>query len=863
MKLFLSYCHKDESHKDDFRKHASVLEKSGMITMWHDREIVVGESFQQRIDENLEEADIIVFFVSAEFLNSDFCQAEMDRALELAGERGVDMMPIIISPCDWQNSKIGNVQSAPTDGKAVELWGNKNQAWTDIVKHLRILLDKHACIKKEPTEEFRGFADRPGSFVSSSRSDVLRLRDLYVHPMLDRHLFDANEVDASWDQKSARFLTEIGSVSEKIVMVLGDDFSGKTALCQMIYGNVPDSGNGVPVYIDGGDVSNDNWDQIEKIAFERQYKYLRKGAVKNNEKIIVFDNFGDDMKPRDVLSLLSKLSNGGYRMVALVASTMNSLFRSIKWTKAATQCEVAMYEIVAAGYRERAEIVKKWVIATRKYDDIKNQEHLEDQHREFIDLMFTENVVPAYFPHILMALEAKSGLMSSHVGASDELSSYRHCYQAFITHALITKARVAPQNIGGYHAALSELAYYMYEQEKTNFTETEIAGFVQKFEDRYMRLPDDFIKNLMNSGLLTKGLLDVRMHEYVFYYYVAKHLAHNFNNDSRREKVKGEIEKILAGAHRKRNGQILLFLIHHMPKSSYLLDKLNEDMGILFGDFPEATLTCVELAPLRKFFDYLPKPVEIEFNISEEQRQDNRHKKITQDEMRNQSDREITSSSEERENNAALISISKSLRMMNIAGTLLKNEYATMEKDALTRLSADVRSIALRMISLFHRELAENPEAIQNYFNNLLEKKSRVWRDKLPHEKAQLLHMLIGALTMDIAYSMIDRCVSCIGSDKLTALISDISDGDISPSHHLVHLVTGMWYGKNLDLKTVESLYERWKKTNMVSAKLLQHFVVQYTHLHQIPMSERQRIASCLDLSVKGQSLIEYKLSKR
>ena len=77
-------------------KHTSRFSKDGHITTWNDRQITAGQ-WKAQIDRHLEEADIILFLVSADFLASDYCyEIEMQRALERhrAGEALV--IPVII-----------------------------------------------------------------------------------------------------------------------------------------------------------------------------------------------------------------------------------------------------------------------------------------------------------------------------------------------------------------------------------------------------------------------------------------------------------------------------------------------------------------------------------------------------------------------------------------------------------------------------------------------------------------------------------------------------------------------------------------------------------------------------------------------
>jgi hypothetical protein len=69
LKIFISYSHRDETHIEEFRKHLQPLKDSGLVEEWYDRRILAGEDYEKEINNNLEDADIICLFISANFLS--------------------------------------------------------------------------------------------------------------------------------------------------------------------------------------------------------------------------------------------------------------------------------------------------------------------------------------------------------------------------------------------------------------------------------------------------------------------------------------------------------------------------------------------------------------------------------------------------------------------------------------------------------------------------------------------------------------------------------------------------------------------------------------------------------------------------
>lgn len=83
IKIVFCYARKDELLLNKLKTQLSSLEREGLITMWHDRDINAGEPWEHEIDKRLDEAGIILLLISPDFMNSDYCYSvEMKKALE-------------------------------------------------------------------------------------------------------------------------------------------------------------------------------------------------------------------------------------------------------------------------------------------------------------------------------------------------------------------------------------------------------------------------------------------------------------------------------------------------------------------------------------------------------------------------------------------------------------------------------------------------------------------------------------------------------------------------------------------------------------------------------------------------------------
>lgn len=140
-KVFFSYSHDDEAYRDQLEKHLALLRHEGLIESWHDRRILAGADLNQVIDDQLNQADVILLLVSASFLSSRYCYSiEMARALERQSRGEAQVIPVIVRPCDWQQPPLSGLMAVPKDGKAITMWANHDEAYTDVARSIRAVV---------------------------------------------------------------------------------------------------------------------------------------------------------------------------------------------------------------------------------------------------------------------------------------------------------------------------------------------------------------------------------------------------------------------------------------------------------------------------------------------------------------------------------------------------------------------------------------------------------------------------------------------------------------------------------------------------------------------------------------------------
>ena len=120
LKIFITYAHKNAAAKDTLITYLAVMKQNGLISVWHDNEILPGDKWRDAIFTNLADSDLLLYLTSAYSLASENCNKELAAKLKELSENSnanVKVIPIILEHCDWQNHQLSNFQALPDKGK--------------------------------------------------------------------------------------------------------------------------------------------------------------------------------------------------------------------------------------------------------------------------------------------------------------------------------------------------------------------------------------------------------------------------------------------------------------------------------------------------------------------------------------------------------------------------------------------------------------------------------------------------------------------------------------------------------------------------------------------------------------------------
>jgi len=281
-RIFISYSHKDEALRDELEVQLSMLKRQGLIETWHDRRMLAGEHLDWTISVELDAADIVLLLVSPDFLASDYCyKIEKGRALKRHHEGTARLVSVILRPCDWTHTDLSEYLVTPTDGRAVTLWPNRDEAFLDVAKSIRRAIGevdavqkpkkKHKFIEQQATNE---------AVVESPRSSNLRLKKEFTEADKDRFLETTFEyMDRFFQGSLSELQTRNQGIETSYRKVDGNAFTAtiyrngdKVSACGIRLGGA--LGSGI-AYSYGDDAPTNSMNESLSVEFDDQKLFLK------------------------------------------------------------------------------------------------------------------------------------------------------------------------------------------------------------------------------------------------------------------------------------------------------------------------------------------------------------------------------------------------------------------------------------------------------------------------------------------------------------------------------------------------------------------------------------------------------------
>jgi hypothetical protein len=173
-KLFVSYSHRDDEWLERLKLHLALLERRGIVHIWSDTRIRVGEQWEAEIESALTESRAAVLMITPAFLASDYIwEKEMPHILRhhLAG---MLVFPLITKPCAWRiATELAEFQARPPNGRALSV-GSEAAVDTDLADFIyelaSLLGHLPSWIASAETDRIRGHDQAAAAYPFHSQS---------------------------------------------------------------------------------------------------------------------------------------------------------------------------------------------------------------------------------------------------------------------------------------------------------------------------------------------------------------------------------------------------------------------------------------------------------------------------------------------------------------------------------------------------------------------------------------------------------------------------------------------------------------------------------------------------------------------
>ena len=272
VRLFFSYSHKDQRYKEAMEKSLALLERSRLLKHWSDHSILPGEQISPKIKKEMDNADIIVFLLSQDFIASDECMKEWDYAKRLFNQGELLFrVPIILSECAWKDLlDDDDVKALPTDGRAVAAFADDSEPWNEVYEGIKTIINK---LKRNfsPKREFLREMEKT-DFLSQHH---IKLQDIFFFLPLTCYIPQAKEGQELIEE----IINETELLKKKRVLIHGETMSGKTALGRYLFLSLVKKSHPV-LHIDLKGVSG----KPSKEIFRNEYRHQFNGDYSLWEK---------------------------------------------------------------------------------------------------------------------------------------------------------------------------------------------------------------------------------------------------------------------------------------------------------------------------------------------------------------------------------------------------------------------------------------------------------------------------------------------------------------------------------------------------------------------------------------------------
>jgi predicted phosphodiesterase len=699
---------------------------------------------------------------------------------------------------------------------------------------------------------YYNYLKNPGAQYSHPRKDNILFDDLYTAP--DFRKFNNR---MSLNSSSSRPISGTRAFAEietdNLVVISGNEKVGKTSAIKHLYWKGYSAGI-IPILLNGDAIDKSHVDSIQSVlkkAFADQYdsgKTFEDFKSLGREKRILFiDDFHQSALSVEGRSKVLRylevffervvvIGDDGLRIEQLSGDKRNrELFKGY-----------SHFQIMEFGYLLREKLISRWILLGGE-DALEDSDYNSElkQRTTVVSSILGKNVVPAYPLFILVILQQ----MEAGTATRTATGSYGYFYESLITDSLA--AVLNQKEVDTYYNLIAELAYRLYNDSTRNISRDQFKDFVSYYNKEYQLSLNAKVveQKLVESRILFhRGKESLRFqYKYVYYYFIARHAAHNLSELDRATLVNQCVKFI----HTERSANIVIFL-SYLSRDPSIIEALISGARANYlstapCDFDEHVKRIAKLQSSVPQFILPDGDPEVRRLAALEARDASSPRTKETGELAHDED-DVVDFDEKMDE---ILALNRAFKSMQVLGQVVRNFAGSLKANSKNSLADECVSLGLRSINYMFGLLQENIDDVVEYVKSRLREKNENIADIEIEERAKLL---IFFLCEASASGVTRRIATDIGSPDLTITYEELLKQNPTAAYAMVDLAIKMDHRADFPADEVIALGERLS-TNVFAKAVLCELVVGHFYLFRVPEPIKQRVCEKLGIGIKQAKL--------
>lgn len=731
--------------------------------------------------------------------------------------------------------------------------------WQPFERHRRA-----GTARFEPTPTFATYLSDAGAPFTHPQKSALTLDDIFVYPDLsdesDTYVRERAEVRMPSIIRGEDMFGQVRR--HKRVLIMGGEKSGKTSLCKALYGDLLRAGI-VPIRVDGEGLRVQDArtaaravdacvaDQYGPEMVER-YRQLE-----NTGRAVLVDDYHRARLGRRGQDAFLAHLEVTFDLVILIADDTFQLDELARRTSDGhALLSYRRWDIKELGHHLRAQLIERWLtIGQDNPVDERVALHRQGEIENLVTSVIGKNLLPAY-PLFVLTILQMSEANTSH---SMALGAFGYYYEVLITTALDAALTTHGRRltIDTLYTFVAAVAYRQLELKRKYLTEDELDSVVADYLGAYkMSFDRHQILSILGDSRIYRKVGDDRysfQYKYIYYYFVAKHMADNLHKPARGQDIRRHLERMTRALHVEDDANIILFFVYLTKDEETIGAILSEAKQIYAGYAPcdmDADLTALALDTRS----------EIPLTLGDERPRENR-RRYRQEIDRVEESLQVTRGEiegdaiedEEGEHDLdEVLRLNVAVKTLQIMGQVLRNFPGTLEGETKHQLATESYVLGLRTVTAFLGIIGDTLDIFEEWFASFLRDRYGIEDED---EVGRRVDTLMSYLSYGVACSFIKRISQAVGSEHLKETFKDVRLSHPSTATDLIDIAIKLDHYQAFPEGEIDRLYTDLH-TRHFPVQILRYLVFEHLYLCSVPMRTRQRVCAKLNIKANDPRLI-------